>query len=85
MKKNYHSNIDISIWIENKYKNNIFPELHKALRKYIIDNPELLDIYMNKDINLDKILDYLALEYKKDKDIDLVKTVTYYIEHEFKP
>ena len=84
MKKNYHSNIDISIWIENKYNNNIFPELPKALRKYIIDNPELLDIYMNKDINLDKILDYLALEYKEKKDIDLVKTVTYYIEHEFK-
>ena len=73
MTKNYHfSNTDIAIWIENKYKNNLYPELPKMITSYIIDNPDKLDLYLDKNIDTNKLFDHLYTTFKKTKKINRV-------------
>ena len=54
------SSTDIYVWINHKYKNNVFNKLPMIIWSYLIAHPEKVALYLSKDIYLDDLLDYLS-------------------------
>ena len=51
---------DIYVWINNKYKNNIFNKLPMIIWTHLIEHPQKVYLYLNEEIHLDDFLDYLS-------------------------
>ena len=75
-----YSNTDIYVWIHFRYKNNVLPIIPCLLTTYILDNPEKLILYLDKKLNVDKLLDYVASEYKKTKSNKILEMIIEYVE-----
>lgn len=75
-----HSNEDIYIWINYKYKNCIFLDLPQRLIFYLLNNPDKVDIYLDKNINVKTILTKLADSYKENRNMNLLEEVIKIIE-----
>lgn len=54
------SSTDIYVWINHKYKNNVFNKLPMIIWSYLIAHPEKVSWYLDEEINLDELLDYLS-------------------------
>ncbi len=74
-------NTDIAIWIRNKYQNNIIPRIPEYITSYLLDNPNKINLYFNKDIKLNTMLDFIALEYKKNPNVKTIDLIIKYVEH----
>ena len=70
----YHS-------IRFKYKNNTFKNLADALCAYLYRHPDLSDLYLNPEINVENLLKYLATQNLKEVG-DLLKYTVAYVEEE---
>lgn len=75
-----HSSEDIYIWITYKYQNCIFQDLPERLITYLLENPNKVDIYLDKKINVKTILDELAESYRNNRNINLLEEVIKIVE-----
>lgn len=71
---------DIYIWIHYRYQNNILPIIPCLITTYILDNPNKLEIYLDKKLNVNKMLDYIASEYKNSKSNKILEMIIDYVE-----
>ena len=76
----YLSNTDYYVWMHYKYKNTVFPILPELITSYIIDNPDKLDLYLDKKVKVDKLLEYVANKYKESKENKLLDYVIEFVE-----
>ena len=76
----FPTNTDIYIWIHYRYKNNILPVIPCLITSYILDNPDKLKIYLDKNLNVNKMLDYIAQEYTKSKNNKILDLIIDYVE-----
>ena len=74
------SNTDIYIWIHYRYKNNILPVIPCLITTYILNNPNKLNLYLDKKLNVNKLLDYIAKEYKDKKTNEILNMIIDYVE-----
>lgn len=74
------SNIDISVWIRNKYKNPIIPIIPDLISAYLIHNPAKIDYYFNPNIRIEDLIYHLAKVFQFNKDIDLLGEIKSFIE-----
>ena len=74
MNKNRHF---IHIVINNKYRNDIYPNLPKYLIVYLINNPDKISFYLNKDIDINEILKQINLSDIDDKNVlkEIIKVI----------
>lgn len=75
------NNLQTYVFIEYKYKNNIIPELPRILTSYLLMNPDKIPIYLNKDINVELILNQLATNYSNDDSIDILEEIVKLVEN----
>lgn len=75
------NNLQTYVFIEYKYKNNIIPELPRILTSYLLMNPDKIPIYLNKDINVELILNKLATNYSNDDSIDILEEIVKLVEN----
>ncbi len=68
------------VFIQYKYKNNIIPELPRILISYLLMNPEKIPLYINKDINVELILNQLATNYSNDCSMDILEEIIKLVE-----
>lgn len=68
------------VFIQYKYKNNIIPELPRILISYLLMNPEKISLYINKDINVELILNQLANNYSNNGSIDILEEIVKLVE-----
>lgn len=52
-----------------KYDNNIIPTLPRIILTYILNNPQKANLYINKEIHVGMILNYLSGKSLEEKDI----------------
>ena len=76
------NNIDINIWVHNRFKNNIIPVLPCLITTYLISNPEKLNLYLDKKLNVNKLLTHIASVYKDNKQLKLIDLITNYVENQ---
>ena len=74
-------NLQIYVFVESKYKNNIIPELPRILTSYLLMNPDKIPIYLNKDMNVELILNQLATNYCNDNSIDILNEIVKLVEN----
>lgn len=75
-----YSNIDIYVWTQARYKNNLIPILPSIITGYLIDNPCKIDYYFNKGKCLNDLLDYLSKRFKGNQTINLLEEIINYME-----
>ncbi len=75
-----YSNIDIYVWTQARYKNNLIPILPSIITGYLIDNPCKIDYYFNKGKGLNDLLDYLSKRFKENQTINLLEEIINYME-----
>ncbi len=75
-----YSRIEINYFIHNKFKNNVLPRIPDLITSYLIDNPDKIDLYFDKNLNVDSILKYLASAFKETKNIKLLDEIVKYVE-----
>lgn len=75
-----YSNIDIYVWTQARYKNNLIPILPSIITDYLIDNPSKIDYYFNKGKGLNDLLDYLSKRFKENQTINLLEEIINYME-----
>lgn len=75
-----YSNIDIYVWTQARYKNNLIPILPSIITGYLIDNPGKIDYYFNKGKGLNDLLDYLSKRFKENQTINLLEEIINYME-----
>lgn len=68
------------VFIQYKFKNNIIPELPRILTSYLLMNPDKIHIYINKDVNVELILNQLATSYTNDGTIDILEEIKRLVE-----
>lgn len=68
------------VFIQYKYKNNVIPELPRILISYLLMNPDKIPIYINKDINVELILNQLATNYSNDCSMDILEEIIKLVE-----
>lgn len=73
------SSTDIYVWINHKYKNNVFNKLPMIIWSYLTAHPEKVALYLSKEINLDDLLSYLSKQ-QLDENINLIDLIINYIE-----
>ena len=73
------SSTDIYVWINHKYKNNVFNKLPMIVWTYLIDYPEKVDLYLDEKIVLDDLLAYLSKQ-QLDENKNLIDYIINYIE-----
>lgn len=76
-----YSNIDIYVWTQARYKNNLIPILPSIITGYLIDNPAKIDYYFNKGKGLNDLLDYLSKRFKENQTIKLLEEIINYMEN----
>lgn len=76
-----YSNIDIYVWTQARYKNNLIPILPSIITGYLIDNPCKMDYYFNKGKGLNDLLDYLSKRFKENQTINLLEEIINYMEN----
>ena len=69
------------VFIQYKYKNNVIPELPRILISYLLMNPDKIPIYINKDINVELILNQLATNYSNDCSMDILEEIIKLVEN----
>lgn len=79
MIKNYRSDVDIYVWIQNKYKNNVIKFLPDLITAYLLEHPEDVNKFLNPKANMNDLLDYLAKRYKEDNEIKIIEEVLDYV------
>lgn len=75
-----YSNIDIYVWTQARYKNNLIPILPSIITGYLIDNPCKIDYYFNKGKGLNDLLDYLSKRFKENQTINLLEEIINHME-----
>lgn len=75
------NNLQTYVFVEFKYKNNIIPELPRILTSYLLMNPDKIPIYLNKDINVELILNQLATNYSNDDSMDILEEIVKLVEN----
>lgn len=75
-----YSNIDIYVWTQARYENNLIPILPSIITGYLIDNPGKIDYYFNKGKGLNDLLDYLSKRFKENQTINLLEEIINYME-----
>lgn len=66
MNKNRHF---IHMVINNKYHNEIYPNLPKHLIVYLKNNPDKISFYLNKEIDINKILKQINISDIDNKKV----------------
>lgn len=61
-----------------KYDNNIIPDLPRIISTYLLSNPNKINLYINQNIHVGMILEYLAT--KDLKKINILEEVINYVE-----
>ncbi len=61
-----------------KYDNNIIPTLPRIILTYLLQNPQKINLYINKDIHVGMILSYLSGKSLEEKAI--LKEIIEYVE-----
>lgn len=79
MIRNYRSDVDIHVWIENKYKNNVISFLPDLISAYLLEHPEDVNKFLNANVRISDLLDYLAKKYIEDNDIKIIEEVLDYV------
>lgn len=79
MIRNYRSDVDIHVWIENKYKNNVISFLPDLISAYLLEHPEDVNKFLNANVRITDLLDYLAKRYIEDNDIKIIEEVLDYV------
>ena len=79
MIRNYRSDVDIHVWIENKYKNNVISFLPDLISAYLLEHPEDVNKFLNANVRISDLLDYLAKRYIEDNDIKIIEEVLDYV------
>ena len=73
------SSTDIYVWINHKYKNNVFNKLPMIIWSYLIAHPEKVALYLSKDIYLDDLLDYLSKQTITE-EVSIIDLIINFIE-----
>lgn len=74
------TNTDIYIWIHYRYKNNILPVIPCLITTYILEHPDKLNLYLDKKLNINKLLEYIASSYKDKKTNEILNMIVEYVE-----
>ena len=61
-----------------KYDNNIIPDHTRIISTYLLSNPNKINLYINQNIHVGMILEYLAT--KDLKKINILEEVINYVE-----
>ncbi len=80
MKERYLSNTDFYIWMYYKFKNPVIPGLYTIVTGYLIDNREKIDLYLDRKLKVDNVLEYIAKRYKETKQNNILQYVIEYVE-----
>ncbi len=73
-------NTDIKVWIHNKYQNNIIPRIPELITTYLLENKDKLNLYFNKNITINELLNYISKEFKNNPNAKLIDLITSYVE-----
>ncbi len=65
----------ITNYINYNYQNNILPQIPKILTTYLLKNEDKQKYYINNKTNINDLLYKISLKYKKNQDLDLLKTI----------
>lgn len=74
-------NMDYKIWINQKYKNNVFPKLPLIIFNHINGNEEESIKYLSNKIILDELLSYISQNTKINEPKELIKIVKEYVDN----
>ena len=74
-------NLQIYVFVYYKYKNNVIPELPRILTSYLLMNPAKIPLYLNKNINVELILNQLAINYSNADSFDILEQIVKLVEH----
>ena len=73
------SSTDIYVWINHKYKNNVFNKLPMIVWTYLIDYPEKVDLYLDEKIVLDELLEYLSKQLLTE-EVSIIDLIIKFVE-----
>lgn len=73
-------NVDIAIWIKNKYQNNIIPRIPEYVTKYVFEHKDKYKLYLNENININDILTFIANEFKQNRNAKVIDLIIEYVE-----
>ena len=73
------SSTDIYVWINHKYKNNVFNKLPMIIWSYLIAHPEKVSWYLDEEINLEELLDYLSKQ-TITKEVSIIDLIINFVE-----
>lgn len=62
--------IGIENHVERIYDNKIIPEIKKIIKDYLFNNPDKFNIYINKNIDVNKMLRTISRELAKAPEIN---------------
>ena len=75
-------NTDIYNWMRHKFQNKTLPNLPIIITGYLIEHKEKLDLYLDKKIKIDKLLEFIASKYKANKNTNILEIVKKFVEDE---